>query len=153
MKTRIDFLNWAPDAEDVGNQGLVEADNVVHDSEGWKEIHLGSSGSFATTGGLAASTQTILSVVAKPVGAQTDLFCAWLNDATTPTLNVGINGVTASTSATGHPLAFSTAVSNPEIWALDVCEYAGKICWTVEARGENASGTALSVAFAGYMDY
>lgn len=151
MRTRIDLINWRPDLDDVGNDGLSKADNVLHDVEGWRPVHLESAGAFSTA--IAASTKTVLSVVAKPVGAGTDLFCAWLADQTTPALHVGINGATAATAATGHPLAFATAVSNPEIWAFDVCEYAGKIVWTVEARAENASGTALSVAFAGYMDY
>lgn len=151
---RVTFLNWRPDAEDVGNDGLTTADNVVHETEGYKPIHLASSGAFATTGGLAASNATVLSLVAKPVGAQGDLFCAWLADATLVTLHVGINGETASTSATGYPLQFATAVTSPEIWAFDVCEYGGKICWTVEAKASTSTpATTVSVAFAGYMDY
>jgi hypothetical protein len=151
---RVNFLNWSPDAEDVGNEGLTTADNVIHETEGYKPVHLASSGTFATTGGLAASSGTILSVVSKPVGNQGDLFCAWLTDATTPALYVGINGETAATSATGHPLAFSTAVTSPEIYAFDVCEYGGKILWTVEAQGSASSpATTMSIAFAGYMDF
>lgn len=150
---RVNFLNWRPDSEDVGNEGLSVADNVVHDTEGWKPIHLASTTSFATTGGLAASTATILSLVAKPVGAQGDLFCAWISDQTAYTLHVGINGVTAATSATGFPLTFTSVSTGHEIYAFDVCEYAGKIVWTVEAQAEDASSTTLSAAFAGHMDY
>lgn len=154
MQSRISFLNWRPDQDVFGNDGLTVADNVAHDTEGWRPIHLASSGAFATTGALAASTATILSLVAKPVGAQGDLFCAWLAQATTPALHVGINGATSTTSATGYPLAFATAVSNPEIYAFDICEYAGKIIWTVEARGETSTpATTVSIAFAGHLDY
>lgn len=148
---RIKFLNWRPDAEDIGNDGLTIADNVIHDVEGYRPAHLAST--FATTGGLDATTATILSIVAKPVGSQGDYFCAWVADATTPTLHVGINGVTASTSATGYPLAMATAATDAEIYAFDVCEYAGKIIWTVDARATDASATALSYAFAGHMDF
>ncbi|NJN46757.1 MAG: hypothetical protein HC808_10085 [Candidatus Competibacteraceae bacterium] len=151
---RIDFLNWRPDQEVFGNDGLTQADNVIHDAEGWKPVHLASSGSFATTGGLAASNATVLSLVAKPVGAQGDVFCAWLANQTTPTLHVGINGATETTSATGYPLAFATAVTGAEIWAFDVCELNGKVVWTVEARAQTSSpATTVSLAFAGYMDY
>jgi hypothetical protein len=151
---RVDFLNWRPDQEVFGNDGLSVADNVIHDTEGWKVAHLSSSGAFATTGGLAASNATVLSIVAKPVGAGTDEFCAWIANQTTPTLHVGINGETAATSATGYPLAFATAVTGAEIWAFDVCELGGKIIWTVEARAETSSpATTVSLAFAGYMDY
>ena len=148
---RVQFLNWRPDAEDVGNDGLTQCDNVVHEPEGYKPVHLASSGAFTTV--LAASDATILSVVSKPVGNAGDQFAAWVADATAPTLCVGINGATASTSATGHPLTFATASTGHEIYAFDVAEYGGKIAWTVEAQAADASGTALSIAYAGYMDY
>ena len=148
---RIGFLNWRPDAEDVGNDGLTTADNVIHDVEGYRPVHLASSGTFATA--LAASDATVLSIVSKPVGSQGDLLCAWVADQTTPTLHVGLNGVTAVTSATGYPLAMATAATDAEIFAFDVCEYAGKIVWTVEAQATDASATALVYAFAGYMDF
>lgn len=148
MRVKVPFLNWRPDAEDVDNNGLTKADNVVHDTEGYRPIHIASSGAFST-----AIAATVLSSVAKPVGSQGDTFAAWIVNATAPTLQVGINGSTATTSATGHPLAFATAAVNPEIFAFDVCEYGGKIVWTVEAQAEDASGTSLSIAYAGYMDF
>ena len=147
------LLDWQPDLDDYGDNGLTQADNVIHDADGWHPIHLASSGSFATTGGLAASSATILSIVTKPVGAVGNTFSAWIADQTAPTLQVGIDGVTATTSATGYPLTFTTTSVNQEIYAFDVCEVGGKIVWTVEAQAEDASGTALSIAFAGYMDF
>jgi len=153
-QVRVNFLNWRPDTDDFGNEGLTVADNVVHDVEGYRPVHLATAGAFATTGGLAASNATVLSLVAKPVGASGDLFCAWLANATLVTLHVGVNGSTATTAATGYPLQFATAVSNPEIYAFDVCEYGGKILWTVEAQAETSSpATTVSIAFAGYMTY
>lgn len=149
---KVTFLNWRPDVDDVYNDGLSQADNVVHDVEGYRPIHLGTAGVFATTGGLAASDATVLSIIAKPVGAVGDLLCAWVADQTTPTLHVGMNGVTGTTSATGYPLAMATAATDAEIYAFDVCEYAGKIVFTVEAQATDASATALSYAFCGYMD-
>ena len=148
---KVTFLNWRPDAEDVGLDGLTVADNVIHDVEGYRPVHLASAGAFSTT--IAASVATVLSIVAKPVGAQGDYFCAWVAQDTVPELHVGINGETASTSATGFPLTMATAATDAEIWAFDVCEYGGKIIWTVEAKATDASATALSYAFAGYMDF
>jgi hypothetical protein len=150
-RLRLDLTNWRPDLDETTHEGLTKADNVVHDAEGWKPVHLASSGSFATS--LAASEATILSLVALPVGASDDLFCAWIADATQPTLQVGVNGSTATNSNTGHPPTFTTTAVNAEIWAFDVCEYGGKIIWTVEARAEDAGGTTLAMAYAGYMDY
>jgi hypothetical protein len=150
-RLRLDLLNWRPDLDETVNDGLTKADNVVHDAEGWKPVHLASSGSFATS--IAASEATVLSIVALPVGASDDLFCAWIADATQPTLHVGVNGSTATNTNTGHPLTFTTSAVNSAIWAFDVCEYGGKIIWTVEARAEDAGGTTLSMAYSGYMNY
>lgn len=149
---RINFLNYNPDLEDTENQGLTIAQNVIHDVEGYKPVHLGTSTAFATTGGLAASTYTVTSCVAKPVGAGSDLFTAWMaND----TLHVGLNGVTATTAVTGYPLSFATTGSTGQfISALDVTEYAGKIFFVVEAtQGTASPSTLVSISHVGYMDY
>lgn len=158
---RKNFLNWRPDAEDFGNDGLVTADNVIHETEGYKPAHLESAGGFKTTGGLAGTTATVMAVQARPVGSQGDLLVAWLSTPATPTLHIGINGVTGTTSATGYPLAFSTAYAGGStnaigITAFDVTEYGGKIFWTVEAnfKTDVATSTVTNVkAFAGYMDF
>lgn len=159
---RKDFLNWQPDAEDFGNQGLVTADNVVHEPEGYKKVAFASAGGFSEVGSILASGgATALSVQVRPVGTQGDVLAAWIANTTTPSLHVGINGTTATTSATGYPLAFSTAyaggaVNAIGITAFDVTEYAGKIYWTVEAnfKTDVASSTVTNVkAFAGYMDF
>lgn len=47
-EVRINFLNWRPDAEDIGNDGLITADNVIHDTEGYKQIGLVTNGAVST---------------------------------------------------------------------------------------------------------
>jgi hypothetical protein len=153
LRTRIDFINWQPDNDEFGTKGLSQADNVIHEPEGYKPVHLASAGSFSTTGGLAASAGTILSIVTKPVGSQNDTFSAWVAQATTPTLHVGINGVTASAATTGYPLSFTTTGA-PYIYAFDVCEAHGKIFFVVEARQSEASpSTTTAIRHIGYMDF
>lgn len=148
---RINFLNYNPDLEDTENEGLTIAQNVIHEPEGYKPVHLGTSTAFATTGGLAASVYTVTSCIAKPIGAGNDLFCAWIAN---NTLHVGLNGVTATTAVTGYPLSFSTAGSSQEITAFDVAEYAGKIFFVAEAKQTEASPSTTGVlAHIGYMDY
>ena len=151
-EVRVNYLNWNPDLEDEANKGLTVADNVVHEPEGYKPIHLASAGSFSTTGSLAASVGTILSCVAKPVGSAGDLLVAWVSGVT---LHVGLNGVTATTAVTGYPLTFSTLGSaGSSITAFDVCEYANKIFFVVEAtQGTSSPSTLTSIGFNGYMDY
>ena len=154
---RVNFLNWQPDKEDFGNEGLAVCTNAVHDSEGWKPIHLASAGAFATTGSLAASAATILSIVAKSVGTQGDKLCAWITDGVTPGLRVGVNGVTAGTNVTGYPLSFATLGTSHEIYAFDVAEtpesHTGvpMIFFTVEARQTLADTSTVTLRHAGYL--
>ena len=150
-EVRINFLNWNPDSEDENNKGLTVADNVLHDSEGYKPLHLASAGSFATTGSLAASVATVQSLIAKPVGDGTDLFCAWIAGTS---INVGLNGVTATSTTTGYPLTFGTIGSSAAITAFDVCESYGKIYFIVSgAQQTSVPSTVNSFSFQGYMDY
>ena len=147
----VKFLNWRPDLEDTEHDGLSVCQNVVHEPEGWKALHLLSAGAFATTGNLAASVATVQSIIAKPVGPSNDLFCAWVAGGN---LNVGLNGVTATTSTTGYPLSFGTVGSSAAITAFDLCESYGKIYFVVEAAMSTTAPTSLlTLAFQGYMDY
>lgn len=149
---RFNFLNWRPDAEDTQHDGLSVADNVIHEPEGWRAVGLGSASSFATTGGLAASSSTVISLVAKPVGSQNDLMCAWIT--TNGNLNLGLNGVTLASDTTGYPLAFATAVTDAEVTAFDVCESYGKIFFVVEAAANTGvPSTTVTLKHIGYLDY
>lgn len=145
--------------EDTEHDGLTVADNVVHDTEGYKPAFLMSTSAFSTTGGLAATDATVLSIVSKPVGSQNDLFSAWLTGEPA-TISVGINGVTATAntsaqgSMTGYPLSFSTAGTNGIIYAFDVCESFDKIFFVVEARQNIvAPNTIEAIRHIGYMDF
>jgi hypothetical protein len=139
-----------PDAEDTATDGLTVANNVVHEPEGYKQIHLGSAGSFSTTGGLGASVYTVEACAARPVGSGSDLFCAWIANST---LHVGLNGVTATTAATGYPLTFPSHIS-AAITAFDVCESYGKIFFIARGSVQAASPSAVtSREMTAYMDY
>ena len=148
---RFDFQNLAPDLEDTQNQGLTIAQNVIHETEGYKPTHLGSAGSFVTTGGLGASNATVTSVIAKPVGSRSDLFCAWIaND----TLHVGLDGVTSTSVTGGFPVSFSTTGTSQEVVAFDVAELADKIFFTVQVQQSQAiPATAATLTTTGHMDY
>ena len=150
-EVRLNFLNFNPDTEDTENQGLTVAQNVIHETEGYKPVHLGTAGSFATTGGLGASVATVTSIVAKSVGSGSDLFCAWLaND----TLHVGINGVTSASVTTGYPVSFATTGSSQEIVSFDVTEYADKIFFVAQAQQSEGVPSAIATRTAvGYMDF
>jgi hypothetical protein len=153
MLDRVNFLNWRPDLDETVHDGMVTVENVVHEVDGYKPLNMQTSAGFSTTGGLAASLGTITSVVARPVGSQDDLFCAWLATVgtitLTSTLHVGLNGVTATTTVTGYPLSNVAVGLNGAITAFDVCEIKDKIFFTV--RADFNTGGPLD--FSGYMDF
>lgn len=141
---RISFLNWRPDADDFGNDGLTVADNVVHDSEGWKLVRLRSANAFSTT--IAAS---VTSVIAKPVGSQNDRLVAWVENF--QNIHIGVNGVTGTSPTTGYPISFSTTGS-VAITAFDVAEIEGNAYFTVRVEQSQLSPSSETViSFSGYL--
>jgi len=141
QNVRTNFLNWTPDAEDFGNGGLVKAENVIHESEGYKPVYLNTSGAFATTGAMGSVT----AVQAKPIGSQGDYLAAWIQG---NVLYVGVNGATALNVSTTP--AFATVGSDRCIAFFDVTEYAGSWYVQAEAQQTEAGGTVTSVYAYGY---
>lgn len=151
-QVRFDFLNLAPDKEDTENTGLTIADNVVHDTEGYKPIHLGTAVSVVQTGNLG-DVITTTAVVTKSIGVGTDTFSAWI-DAIDLRLHVGINGITSPSLSSGFPLSFSRTGTSQTITAFDVTESNGKIFFVVEAQ-QSLTGplTTVSLRHIGYLDF
>ena len=131
MRKRIQFLDWRPDLDAENNPGLITANNVIHEPEGYKATAIQSSGAFSTTGGLAASLATVHAVQVRPIGSQNENLAAWIaND----TLHIGIGGVTATTSSTGFPPSLGTTGSVREIVSFDAAELEGNIFFAAEAQ-------------------
>lgn len=155
-QVRLNFLNWRPDLEDENHDGLTVADNVIHSAEGFKSIGLFSAGSFSTTGGLGVSNATVRAAAARPVGNGGDYLVAWISGpASGAQLNIGINGVTATSDTTGYPTAVAMASANSfAISVFDVCEAYDKIFFTVRGEGQSTSPSAISEkAMTGYLSY
>jgi len=138
-QVRFDFLNLAPDKEDTENTGLTIADNVVHDTEGYKPIHLGTAVSVVQTGNLG-DVITTTAVVTKSIGVGTDTFSAWID-----AIDLRLHG---------FPLSFSRTGTSQTITAFDVTESNGKIFFVVEAQ-QSLTGplTTVSLRQIGYLDF
>ena len=54
---RLNFLNWRPDIEDTQHDGLSIAQNVLHDTEGYKEVRAMNTGAP-----LASSSLNVLQI-------------------------------------------------------------------------------------------
>lgn len=151
QQVRLNFLNWNPDSEALGNEGLVLAENVYHDTEGYKEIRVPTSGAFSTTGSLTA---TVLAVQARRVGGAGQTWCCWIK--TSPTagsqMHFGFDGATASHTVTTGATAFSTLVSSASILSFDTTEFDGGIFFCARAEGARSdTGSTISLAFTGFQ--
>lgn len=120
---KVNFLNWRPDQDEYQLDGLTKAENVVHDTEGYKPVYLKSAGAFST--GIDAA-ESVLSVVARQGIWPTTAFTAYIedNDQTTPTLrfgyfyNTGQAMYEATWGTTGYPSAHAFATSGASGWAV-----------------------------------
>lgn len=152
---RLTFINWRPDLEDEANDGLVVADNVLHEPEGYKSIGLESAGAFATN----ASLGTVTSVQIRNAGSADNQVAAWVNiiSATTAALSVGTPGggifssITAQTVTSINTIT-GTSIPDMGIVSFDVCELDGKIFVTAVARANQAGGN-VTRRFTGYVTY
>lgn len=149
---KVNFLNWRPDQDEYQLEGLVKAQNVVHDTEGYKPVYLQTTTSFST--GIAAAS-SVLSVVASPGPWPGTAFTSYVEDGTTPVLRFGYVYSTAAAmyagawSTTGYPTAhaFATAgASGHAVVAHDTC-YLGEYVFMVSVaeQGLAATGTTQTV--------
>lgn len=132
-EVRLNFLNWQPDKEEFGTEGLTEAQNVVHDTEGYKPVYLATDGAYS-----AGFSATITSAMSRNIGPINDLLDVWLYD---DVLLVGLSKYTASaytfstkTSAGGTTTAFATTGSAQEIAYFDTAELHDTLAFVVEAQ-------------------
>ena len=155
---RLNFLNWRPDMEPSGHDGLTEADNVLHDTEGYKQLRVATSGAAATA---AASANTLGSVQVRQLGSKQDTsednkMACYLVVANPSGVGVRIqvgsstfnseSTLTAS-AGTAHPVATGGAIT-----AFEVCELNDYVFITAQGEGEAAGGTALSGNVTAYME-
>lgn len=86
MSVRVNFTNWQPDKDDFGTEGLTVADNVIHDTEGYKPIRKESS--FATLNFLTDTPlASVRSMQVRGIGANRNKIGAFVQDkATTATM-------------------------------------------------------------------
>lgn len=159
-EVRINFLNWRPDAEDIGNDGLITADNVIHDTEGYKQIGLVTNGAVST---LTSSDtlywltgSTVLALQCRQTGTLKDTsgnnkVIAYFRDGVTPEFIVDHLKHTAASSfnlgGTGGAIVSSQVLS-----AFQVTELNNTLFVCAEGAGNASSGTAVSVNFTGYVD-
>jgi len=161
-KVRLDFLNWRPDEDDFENP-LIQAKNVLHQSEGWVPYKRPTAGAIS-----AHSTwPTTSSMVVKALGTGEQYVGAWLENGTvagngfTIDLRVGLlaessgnYSLTAEyTKITSNTVSTKSTLNN--IAAFDLCEghdASGDpvVFFSAIVEGTRATTSASSIANAGW---
>lgn len=142
---KLNFLNWRPDAEALGNDGLITAENALHSEEGY--IQYKTPTTFATNTAIG----TCPSIVIKSVGTNNQRIAAFLHNATAAgagyTIDLSIGLFSSGYTTIGLYTTISSGTINAahggnHVMAFDVTEYADNIFITAQA--ECPVSTALS---------
>ena len=145
MHVKFDFLNWRPDAEDLRNQGLITADNLLHDTEGYKEVSM-------PTAGAINATETALDAMVRPIGTAGELVYARVIDAssTTASLSIGpINGA-AFTTVTLPTLTNASAMTLDH---FAVAEFDQQFVISAQVTASLLAGGTTTIALSGTGGY
>ena len=160
-QVKINFLNWRPDDEDLGNDGLITADNVYHDTEGYKQYKTPTTGAFSTNAGLG----TCASVVFRTVGTSNQRIGCFLHNATaagvgyTIDMSIGLFAENYSLSGLYTTISSSTLTNKHtlnSVSAFEGFEYADLIFITAEAQCAtatviNAAAPVITLNSTGYV--
>ena len=154
---RLNFLNWRPDQDEWGFDGLIKANNVIHDTEGYKSVKMKTAGAFATGNFYSATPMTsIRSMQVRAVGKNFNKIAAIAEDrATTATmadLSIGAEGeASAFTSVASATLvsAGGVRVASFSIGELESGSFV--VCATFDQS--MASGGSTTTSITGELTY
>lgn len=149
---KINFLNWRPDAEDYENDGLITADNVLHDTEGYKELLQQTAAAFSTTSPLNAGLNTVSSIKVKTFGNNNQIVVADVYTPTTTTaaLRIGVQGNNAFTTVTMATLA---SIGAARIKSFSVGELNQSFVMAATAEASLLAGGVTTYALGGTVLY
>jgi hypothetical protein len=113
---RRDFLNWNPDADAFGNEGLVTADNVIHDAKGYKQICKQTVNAFNTLNYYAATPLvSVRAMQVRAIGDRKNLIAAIAQDKATTVSMAEISIGAAGDAAPFTTLSTATLLSDSSI--------------------------------------
>ncbi len=150
-KLRKDFLNWKPDSEAFSNEGLTVADNVLHDTAGYKAIKAQSGGAFQLTEFYVGQTlASVRSMQIRAIGDRKNFVAAIAQDAVTSAamghLSIGAEGdSTAFAVATTAALASAGSVRVKSFSVAELGVGAFVACASFSAELATGSSTVYSI--------
>jgi len=171
-QVRLNFLDWQPDKEDIANEGLTKATNVLHDTEGYKPLVKQTSGAFSVDTFYTATTlHSIRAMQVRQVGMNANRVAAIARDSSTTAgtanFTVGLEGESAPfttmssgtlSSAGGCRISsFSVAEMESGVFGLSAMfdasllaggstsiSITGEVTYTVASESEPTSGTGTT---------
>ena len=160
-EVRLNFLNWRPDQEAFGHDGLVVADNVIHDTEGYKQVTRNTDTARSTI--IGAPTSSALQV--RPMGSVRDalqankMACRIGGLPATQmsvTFHIGIGQTAANVTGVSATFAHTGGTATPcasqqAITSFQVCELNDYLFVTAHGEGLAAGGTAVSANLTAYL--
>lgn len=108
---KTNFIGWQPDQDEYSPEGLIDADNVLHDTEGYKPLNMQTVGAFsASTWYSGATLASVRSMQIRAVGAGNNRVAALAIDKATTAaiaeMSVGVEGeASAFTTVSSGTLA------------------------------------------------
>lgn len=147
MRIRFSFADWAPDLDDFGNEFLTVADNVIHDTEGYKEVNIVTAGALGTQGGLG----TVISMRALPIGTAGQTLKCWLEQISGPALSLRV-GVSVVSTLDQVDSATLTSAGGGAITSFSVVDTDDALFITAEAAVDTLAGFDI-INITGYSTY
>lgn len=100
-QVRLNFLGWQPDQDEYSPEGLIRANNVLHDTEGYKPLKMHTAGAFsASVWYTGATLASVRSMQIRAVGAGNNRVAAIVSDSATTAaiadLSIGVEGEAAA---------------------------------------------------------
>ena len=171
-QVRLNFLNWRPDSIDLGNEGLSIANNVLHDTEGYKPLVKQTAAAFTASTFFSGSTlASVRSIQIRQVQLNSNRIAAMAKDRATTAaiadLTIGLEGEAAAfttissgtLSSAGGIRVASFSVAEMESGAFGVCatydaslaaggstvlSITGEVTYTISSESEGTSGSGTT---------
>ena len=160
---RLNFLNWRPDLEDYGHDGLTTADNVIHQPQGYVQLVKKSDASATSLGSVSSS---IVSTQIRRIGPLAELagqvtvntmMLARMENATLASLTLSHaiedtnEGITSTLVQSGGTA--TAIVTAPALVSFAVCELGDFVFAAAHAVGFGTTPavTAVSANITGTM--
>jgi hypothetical protein len=150
---KYNFLNWRPDLEKHEHDGLVLAQNVLHDSNGYYPIKIQTTTAFATQQPLGAGFGAYGDLKVKPFGNAGELACAGIqyDTATTNSFSIGVVG--NGGGFTSVTMATLSSVGAARIKSFDVSDVGQWVVIAAQAEGSLLSGGTTVYSLSGTFGY